>query len=222
MPEINDLILKRIRTIRKSKRRSIHDCATILGLSKETYHGIEKGTTPITLPELELLAIFLGENPSDIIADNQLPPSKSTFLKDDVRPQFLKIREKMLRALIAFEREKRSLTLENIQQATHITLATLQAYDNGTSPMPIDDLIKISAFLEIPLDSLHEPIWPTKTESLSIPTSDNWQPEFSLTNPDEAPITEDPYADILHALKKVSKEDQAFIAKYLLEKLRSM
>lgn len=221
MSETNDLILKRIKYIRKSKRRSIHDCATILGLSKETYHGIEKGSEPITLPELELLAIYLGENPSDILSRDQPPRSYAAFLQEDLRTQYIQIRQKMLRALISLELERQALTLADLQQATQIPLETLQAYLEGTAPMAIDDLIKISTGLEIPLDTLHEPLWPSKADLTKTDAQKAWHPEFEPdTSPGES-LFDEQYTDVFKAFSKVSKEDQAFIAKYLLEKLRS-
>jgi transcriptional regulator with XRE-family HTH domain len=221
MSETNDLILKRIKYIRKSKRRSIHDCATILGLSKETYHGVEKGTERITLPELELLAIYLGENPSDILSRDQPPRSYTAFLQEDLRTQYIQIRQKMLRALIIQEREKQGMTLEDLQQATQIPLETLQAYLEGTAPMAIDDLINISTVLEIPLDTLHEPFWPSKTDPAKADAREAWHPEFIPADaPGETSLYEQ-YADVFTAFTKVSKEDQAYIAKFLLEKLRS-
>ena len=222
MPEKQDLILKRIKFIRKAKRRSIHDCARILGVSKETYHSIEKGDMPISLPELELLAIYLGENPSEFISSDQKSQLKSAYLNDDIRPQFIKIREKMLRALISLERESRSITLEEIQQATQIPLEMLQAYENGASPMPVEDLIKVCAFLEIPIDTLHEPVWPVVTFSRSVQPEEDWQPEFEQYDSLSEPALDAPYSDILKAFQKVPKQDQAYIAKYLLEILRSM
>lgn len=221
MSETNDLILKRIKYIRKSKRRSIHDCATILGLSKETYHGIEKGSEPITLPELELLAIYLGENPSDILSRDQPPRSYTAFLQEDLRTQYIQIRQKMLRALIIQEREKQGMTLEDMQQATQIPLETLQAYLEGTAPMAIDDLINISTVLEIPLDALHEPLWPSKTDLTKTDAQKAWHPEFEPDTSPEESLFDEQYTDVFKAFTKVSKEDQAFIAKYLLEKLRS-
>ncbi|MFU8826752.1 MAG: helix-turn-helix domain-containing protein [Brevefilum sp.] len=221
MAETNDLILKRIKYIRKSKRRSIHDCATILGLSNETYHGVERGTTSLSLPELELLAIYFGENPSDILSRDQPPRSYAAFLQEDLRQQFIQIRQKMLRALISQEREIHGITLEDLQEATQIPLETLQAYDTGTEPIAIDDLIKISTVLEIPLDALHEPLWPSKTDPTEKAVRETWHPEFEPDNKAGDPPLDEQYADVFKAFSRVSKEDQAFIAKYLLEKLRS-
>jgi len=222
MPETVDFVLKRIKAIRKSKRRSIHDCATILGISKETYHDIEKCTIQLTLPELELLAIYLGENPADLMNSKHSSLANSAFLSEDLRPQFMNIREKMVRALIAMQRKQRSVTLEDMHLATHITLEKLEAYDDGTLPIPIDDLIKMCSFLEISLDSLHEPIWPTRAEPDKNRPHADWQPEYHSSESKGTPDHEEPYSDILKALKKVPKQDQAFIAKYLIEKIRSM
>lgn len=232
MTETQDLIVNRIKSIRKSKRRSIHDCARILGISKETYHSMEKGTTPISLPELELLAIFLSEDLSEILSSKQRPPSKDIFLNDDIRLQFIKVRGKMLRALIALTREERAVSLTDIQQATHIPLETLEAFDQGASPLPIEDLVKICAYLEIPIDTLLELDWPGEIKAQEDHPKVTWAPDFttkpSLNDPDleepdlKDPDFADPYAEILKALQKVPKQDQAYIAKYLLERLRSM
>ena len=79
MTELTDHIPERIKTIRKSKRRSIHDCATILGLSKGTYLNIEKGLEPITLPELELLALYFEEDLSVFLNRDQSPNANTAF-----------------------------------------------------------------------------------------------------------------------------------------------
>lgn len=222
MSETQNRIINRIKSIRKSKRRSIHDCARILGITKETYHNIEKGSAPISLPELELLAIYLGESLTEILTDEMQSPSKAVFLNEEIRPQFIKIREKMLRALIALARENRTATLSDIQQATHISLDTLEAYDQGALSIPIEDLLKIGMFLEIPLESLLEPLWPSEITSHEELPKEAWTPEYQTDPLMKMPELDDPYSDILKAFQMVPKQDQAYIAKYLLEKLRSM
>jgi hypothetical protein len=128
----------------------------------------------------------------------------------------------MLRALITLARENRSESLEDIQQASQIPLETLEAYDQGTSPMPIEDLVKVCTYLEIPIDSLHDPLWPNESKFQEDHPKADWEPEYETVTPLNDLEIEDPYTDILKALQKVPKQDQAFIAKYLLEKLRSM
>lgn len=221
MPVANDIITNRIKHIRKSKRRSMHDCATILGLSRETYHNLESGTYPFTLPELELLAIFLGVNPADFLDEEHHQPY-SDYLNEDIRPRYLILREKMIRAMIAIERETRSMTLEDIAQATRIPLNDLQSYDSGDKPVPLDDLFKISTCLELPLSTLLAPFWETADVSVEMAFEANWQPEFIEEVQPEAVLADDPYQDLLAALKLLPHNDQAQIAKLLLEKLKSM
>ena len=222
MLESNNQILKRIKFIRKSKRFSVHDCASILGISKEAYLNIENGTQPITLPELELLALYFCEAPSVIIFADQMPNKSLAFLDENLSLHYKRIREKMLRAQIIQAREKLALTLTDVQKATHISIETLTSYDEGTSLMPIDDLIKITCFLGIPSEALHEPLWTSQPDLESETAGDNWHPEYqspdSLVQLDD----QDAYIDILDAFGRIPKEDQAYIVKYLIEKLRAM
>ena len=222
MTELTDHIPERIKTIRKIKRRSIHDCASILGLSKGTYLNIEKGLEPITLPELELFALYLEEDLSVFLNKDQSPNANTAFLDANLRSQYVRVRDKMLCALISQEMDRRAVTLGDIQQATHIPVETLQAYENGTTAIPVRDLIKISVFLGIQIDSLYKPLWLTKHELEEDVNKDAWQPEYPKSDISESSDDEEPFTDIMNALRQVSKQDQAFITKYLIEKLRSI
>ncbi len=222
MSVTTDVITKRIKFIRKTKRRSMHDCATILGLSRETYHGIETGTAPLTLPLLELLAIYLGVDLSDFLDDHQQHPFYAAFLKEDLRPRYVELREKMIRARIALEVAHNDLTLEDMAAATQIAQEKLQAYQNGETSIPLQDLISISAYLELPLQTFSEPIWAGDNGQNASGITDQWQPEFTPATAESEPLEEDPFSDLMAALKKLPTQDQADIAKIILEKLRSL
>lgn len=226
MSVTSDVITKRIKFIRKSKQRSMHDCAKILGLSRETYHGIETGTAQLTLPELELLAIYLGVDLSDFLDDDQGHPFYAAFLKEELRPRYVELREKMIRARIVQEVAHKDLTLDEMAADTHITEENLQAYHNGLTPIPMQDLIAISNYLELPLQSFSEPIWPGDKSKNAKGEQGQWQPEFAPTpanaEPNDGPFNEDPFSDLMAALKKLPPQDQADIAKIILEKLRSI
>lgn len=216
-----DVITKRIKYIRKSKRRSMHDCATILGVSRETYHDLEAGTAPLTLPQLELLAIYLGVDPSDFLEEDQNHPLYAAYLDEDIRPQYLSLREKMIRALIAIERTNRNMSLDDLEGATQVSVDKLQAYANGDLPIPLHDLITISKHLEIPLNALYEPVWSTTVTTNTEDAKENWQPEFADVESKEITPDDDRYRVILTALKSLPLQDQVEITKILLGKLRS-
>lgn len=221
MPKKSDGIIKRIKYTRKIKGRSKLDCANILGVSKDTYRSIETGKTPITLPQIELLTIFLGITLSTLFEEVLPQHPHAIVLNDDIRPHYLVLRNKMIRAVVSIELENQSLTLEDIAQGTHITLSIFQGYYNGDEPFPVNDLLLISDYLGISMDALYDPIkfYETQQETSSLRT--NWQPEFADEETQKSTVEEDPYVDLLKAFRKIPTVEQAHIAKTILEKLKN-
>jgi transcriptional regulator with XRE-family HTH domain len=222
MPKKSDRIINHIKYTRKSKGRSKQDCAKILGISKETYRNIETGKTPITLPQIEMLSIFLGIKFSSLFEEEPLQLPQSILLDDDVRLHYLVLRNKMIRAMLSIERENQSLTLENIAQDTHIPLNDLQRYDSGEDPVPMDDLHKISDYLGISIDTMYEPIVLYDKQRETVLVKTGWQPEFADEETQKSTIQDDPYVDLLKAFRKIPVVDQAHIAKNILEKLKTV
>lgn len=220
MPIKSNRIIKRIKNTRKSLGHSRQDCAKILGISADTYRGIERGETLITLPQLELLSIFLEIKLSSLFDENPPEHPLAIVLNDDIRPYYLVLRNKMIRAMLSIEQEQQSLTLENIAQDTHIPLNVLQHYDSGEESIPLDDLLKISDYLGVSMDVLCEPLalYDKQRDSSSVKTG--WQPEFDVEEAPKKSIEEDPYVDLFKAFRRIPTVDQAHIAKSILEKLK--
>jgi len=214
-------IIKRIKYTRKSKGHSKQDCAKILGIAEETYRSIETGKTSLTLPQIELLSIFLGIKLPTLFEEKPPHLPHAIVLNDDVRPHYLVLRNKMIRAMLSIELENQSLTLEIIAQGTHIPLNVLQRYDSGEEPVPMDDLLKISDYLGISMDALYEPIRFFEMQQEPSAVRTDWQPEFSDEETQKAPIEDNPYVDLLKAFRKIPTVDQAHIAKAILEKLKN-
>lgn len=214
-------VAQRIKHIRKSKRLKTKDCAKVLGFSKETYQSVENGSRSLTLPELELLAFYLGVLPSALFQNENIFETYPPLLKKDIRPHYLTLRRKMIGTLISSIFENNTCSISELQQATQIPEEKLQAYLNGESPIPLDDLLKISDILEIPHKSLYEPVWLTDS-SLEKPWLEHdWGAEFSKENVSEPTNDDEIYKPLLQALKHLSISDQAHIAKTILEKLKA-
>ena len=220
MPKKSDGIIKRIKYTRKSKGHSKQDCAKVLGISTETYHSIETGKTPLTLPQVELLSILLEIKLSTLFEDELPQHSHPIILNDDVRPHYLVLRNKIIRATLSVVLENQSLSLENMAQGTHIPVNILQRYNSGEDPVPMDDLLKISDYLGISIDELYEPLalFDKQREKSSVKTG--WEPEFAVEETQKSTIEADPYTDLLTAFRKIPTADQAQIAKAILEKFK--
>ncbi len=222
MKQEPEKILKRIRKIRKTKRRSIHDCASILSISKEHYLRFESGTAPLTLPDIEVLAQFFGVSLSTVFDDSPLESQSLPSKTRSTRSQYIKLRHKMIQARFNLLREKAGMTLEDIHQSTGIEMEALLAFDNGTAPIPIGYLIKIVDCFEESFDYFYNqnPAFADEYRNHE-PEGPKWQPEYPKSEERGNNLDEDPYAQLILALKHISKEDQARIAKILLNNLKS-
>lgn len=221
MSKKSGVIIKRIKSIRKFQDRSKQDCANILGLSTETYSSIETGETPLTLPQLELLSIYFDINLSDLLQTEPRQPIQATVFNEEIRPHYLVLRDKMIRAMLSIELENQSLTQEDVAQGIHIPLDDLQMYISGDVPIPVDDLFEISEYLGLSIDTLYEPIGLKETQQVPSSVKASWQPEFMSEDTQKSSIEEDPYVDLLKAFRKIPITDQAHIAKTILEKLKN-
>jgi len=219
MPIDSVLVTKRIKHIRKSKQLRKKDCAKALGVSKETYRSYEDGSKPLSLPELELLGLFLGVTPISLINDDQSYEPFGMLLRKDIRPHYLILRRKMVGALISVIRKNKALSIEDLQQTTQINTENLQAYEKGDTPIPLTDLFLISDHLGISQKALFATNWTAENnQSLPIGESD-WY--LGLPKDNQVVEEEDDFITLLKALKQLSKSDQAETAKFILNKLRS-
>lgn len=218
MPTNTDLVLKRIRNIRKSKHLRMKDCAKALGVSKDSYRSFEEGSKPISIPELELLAFYLGVSPTALVENERETTPFAKVLHEDIRPQYISLRRKMVAALISAAREEKAISLEELQQATRITTEDLDAYEQGDIPIPLTELFLISDYLEISHKALFSAVTKADSDHESQNLDGSWDLDFSKGSNEPA---DDELMDLLHALRHLSKKDQAEIAKIILEKLRS-
>ena len=222
MMENTTTILRRIQRIRKRKQRSLHDCAAFLNISKEDYLRFEKNAGTLTLPEVELLAVYLGVSP-DAFFESDHPENQILGILDrKVQSQFLQLRHKMIQAKIASELQTKAIQLEKIQGQTEIPLKELEQYQSGEKPIPLDHLLEISQVLGLDINALVSLDGSGQEESSQVSVKNRWQPEFSADhNLDEAQEG-DAYRQLLSALQALPRHDRAEIAKLLLTKLKSI
>lgn len=214
----------RIRKIRKAKQRSIHDCASLLEVSKEHYLRFENGTAPFTLPDLELLAQFFDVPLTAFFNDSPLESYSLSLPTDTLKPQYIQLRHKMIRAKFNQLREQTGVTLDELQKETEIPKEDLLDFDDGNAPIPISSLIKIINCLGVSLDQFFkqddQPI--NEITGVHSEATPKWRPEYPEGESGRVKKDRERYEQLVSALKQISKEDQARIAKLLLGHLKSL
>ena len=215
-----DQISLQLKNVRAWKRRSLRDCASVLGIAIEDYLKYEQGKAFPTLPELELLAIFFAFPPQFFIDPEGTPDKYLKNLSDEERPGFITLRNKMIRMKYLALKEKSGLTIEDIHKKTDIPLDTLTLYENENTAFKLEDLILIASCLDVPLKSFFTAdLLRRSEERLTSTPQPNFQPESNqlATGMEEK---DDPYLDLIEALKTIPKDDLARITKILLNSLK--
>jgi transcriptional regulator with XRE-family HTH domain len=216
MVQIPKDLHEKIKTIRKSLHFSIHDCAKLLGIPQGNYLAFEKGEQQLSLPDLEILALYFGLPIKTLFKENSRRLYQLTLLHDNIRSHYQLLRQKIIRTQLVLERKAAGFTLETLQEATGIPLETLQTYEQDGLPIPIDDLQNICNHIGKRMDIF----FPGDGDFENLLGVQEEEMEFPDDQPD--PDSEESLEELLTVLKKVPKEEQAEIAKALLNKLRSL
>lgn len=221
MMEKTSAVLDRIHKIRKIKHRNIHDCAAFLNISKEGYLQFEQGSKWLSLPEMELLALYFGVSPAIFFQPDQWESERLKLLDDHIQPQFTKLRDKMILAKISSKSHEQSITLEEISEKTGLPQDDLNAYLNGEMSIPLDHLLKVSELIGLTDQDLLEPVWSTPADSNFSKSTQQWQPEY-VSDKNQEQSEPSPFEELTLALQQLSKTDQAEVAKILLKKLQAI
>ena len=222
MAQVPEKIIEHIKQVRTRKQQSIHNCAMILDISKVNYLKFESGEKPLSLPEIELLATYLGIPLQNLFDEGPVKDDSLIILQDEVQPQYRNLRQKMIRARMNAEKTKKGLSLEDLHQQTGIPLESLKFYENGDLPIPIHHLIKISKVLSLPMNAFFNQEIIAESGASQQKDQPNWQQEFPESDAEKRISAGEAHSPLEIAISMLPIEDQAAMAKTLLEKLKTL
>ncbi len=140
-----------IKNAREHVRRSPADCAAILNLTVDEYNALEKGERAVSLPDLELLALFLKVSMGYFWGSDKL---------DDLGQidygQMLTLRNRVVGITLRQKRLKARKSTKAMAEAVGISVKEIEAYETGNTPVPYLHLEEISKFLGVPLNDFVE------------------------------------------------------------------
>lgn len=136
-----------IREARDYARRSVEECAQLLGLSPEAFAAAEAGEYVVSLPELEALAIYLDVPMAHFWGSHKLQTPRE--------PDYgvlLALRHRIVGGLLRQARLDAGQTAEEVAGAVEIPVEQLLAYEAGEQPVPYLLLEKLARQLGQPVD----------------------------------------------------------------------
>ncbi len=132
-----------IRDARLELGKSLEECADSIGVDPAQFEAIELGDKTISLPELEMLAMFLNVSIDHFWGEKTLAETDNRPSKLDLKALF-KLRQRMIGTLIRQARLDADISSENLAEAVGLTMEKLEAYELGEESIPLPVLEQIS------------------------------------------------------------------------------
>ncbi len=155
-----------IRDARLHADRSPEQCARTLGVSDEVYAQIEAAERGVSLPELEVLALYLKVHMSyfwgsEALGDSS-PPDYALYLS---------LRQRIIGALIRQARLETGLDPEDLAEALAVNAERIAAYETGSEPVPYIELEKLAQYLDLPVSRFtDEQVGPLAKNEVEVQT----------------------------------------------------
>jgi transcriptional regulator with XRE-family HTH domain len=205
-----------IRDARLAARKTLPECAQLVGVSAGLLRSWEEGRSAPSLPELELLAYSLHLHLQHFWSREAM--SDDVPLTDGMNlPALVAIRQRMVGALLRQQRENTSLSLRALAEQSGISIGRLKAYELGERPIPLPELEALVALLGGQIETIFDqtgPIGRWMTQQKAVQDFLQLPPE--LQSFVSKPVNR-PYLDLAMKLSGMSTSKLRSVAEDLLD-----
>lgn len=153
-PDYEELHMLRARILgvllqdaRRSKGLTEQQCALEAGVPIEYYKEWELGKLSPTLPQLEILAYFIGVPVSHFWDTKTITTQEEE--RHVAKEDFNALRDRVIGTLIRIKRKELKLTEYDLADATGISAETLDAYETAHVAVPFTELTTIASALKV-------------------------------------------------------------------------
>jgi transcriptional regulator with XRE-family HTH domain len=204
-----------LRNARASRHRNLEECAHAIGTTPEIMQAYELGERSPSLPEIELLAYYLGLTIEHFWNQTNLlnnPDNKRPF---DPK-QLVSIRQRMVGVLLRKVRVQAQLSIDQLAEKTGISTENLASYEMG-QPIPLPDLEALAQTLNVSLKEFQD---------LSGPVGGWFVQQRMMKNFEELPTelqdfivkpVNRPYLELAQRLSQMDAAKLRTVAESLLE-----
>lgn len=139
-----------LRQARLEAGKSLKECGQVLGLSSGAVSSIEHGKRAISLPELELVAYYLGVPLNHLLNHDAV---LSTLEADDDLPkeEVLALRHRIIGASLRQARRDLDLSQAELARMIGLSKGRMSQYELGERPIPLVELEALAEALEVSL-----------------------------------------------------------------------
>ena len=205
-----------IRDARLSSRKTLPECAQLVGVSKGILRAWEEGRKAPSLPELEVLAYSLHLTLHNFWNKDAISDDTPLIETMDL-PALIGIRQRLVGALLRQQRENASLSLQSLSEQSGFPMARLKAYEMGQRPIPLPELEGLVALLGGQIEAIFDQTgrigqWMIQQKAVH----DFLQLTPELQNFVSKPVNR-PYLDLAMKLSDMSTQKLRSVAEDLLD-----
>ncbi|MCL4262008.1 MAG: helix-turn-helix domain-containing protein [Anaerolineae bacterium] len=160
------------------------ECAQILGISLEEYEQAETGEYPVSLPQLEALAIFFKVTMGYFWGSDTLSQDPAVDYDD-----MIALRNRVIGVLLNQLRLRAHRSRKETAEQIGVSEAVLEAYEMGDTAVPYLHLEQLARYLDgslsLFMEDIHGPLARHETRQLLLKQFDRMTPEMRafITNP---------------------------------------
>ncbi len=135
-----------LRDARLSAGRSEADSARSVGVSPEQLEAWEQGEDAPSLPQLEILAYYLGVPVSHFWGTATLEAERNRHA--GAQPEYVALRDRMIGIMLRQAREEKGLSTDDLSRLTGISAVRIEVFESGDAPLPMHELTVLASGLQ--------------------------------------------------------------------------
>ena len=208
------LLIQDARTV---LRRTVEECAEVTGVTPEQFQDYEKGKSAPSLPQLELLSLYLDLPLEHFWGRQSLAQVAKTPDALQEKERLVQLRNRVIGTSLRMARENASLTYAQISEKTGISEEQMKRYEMGEIAIPVPELELISRALDTSVDSFYDkkgPIGKWRIQKGTMQKFLDLPPEVQQF---VAKPVNRPYLELAMRLSDLSAEKLRAVAEVLLE-----
>jgi transcriptional regulator with XRE-family HTH domain len=205
-----------IQDARLATGKSVDQCAEAIGVTPSKLTAYEYGDASPSLPELEVLAIYLDVPLSHFWGNRSISEDDKSSRNFDQK-QLVNLRQRVVGTLIRQARTEADMSLDDLAERVGISESQLETYELGQSPIPLPLLEALIAELDLPIQDFRDkqgPVGEWSTRRHAIHDFLELPPEMQMFV--ALPVNR-PYLELAKRLSEMPVDSLRLIGEGILE-----
>lgn len=139
-----------LRDARQNAGRSIAECAEVVRVTPDQFEAWELGDDAPSLPQLEIVAYFLGVPVSHFWSTSTYE-SERVEHDSNAQAEYQSIRHRMIGVLLRQAREDAGMSLEEVSAASGLPVEQVEQYELGERSLPMSELSALASTVRKPM-----------------------------------------------------------------------